>query len=84
MKNKENDKIMKENTCRTVVNIPLEIDNEYRNLAKKRGISKSSMILFAMSWYLEYSQSLTFSNKILNMINAETVANMLKTRDDEE
>lgn len=84
MKNKENDKIMKENTCRTVVNIPLEIDNEYRNLAKKRGISKSSMILFAMSWYLEYSQSLTFSNKILNMINAETVANILKTRDDEE
>lgn len=84
MKNKENDKIMKENTCRTVVNIPLEIDNEYRNLAKKRGISKSSMILFAMSWYLEYSQSLTFSNKILNMINAETVAYILKTRDDEE
>ena len=39
MKNKENEKTMKENTCRTVVNIPLEIDKEFRSLAIKRGIS---------------------------------------------
>ena len=30
MKNKENEKIKKENTCRTVVNIPNDMDNKFR------------------------------------------------------
>ena len=84
MKNKENEKTMKENTCRTVVNIPLEIDKEFRSLAIKRGISKSQMILFAMSWYLEYNQTTFFANKIVNVLNPETIANILKEQDNEE
>ena len=54
MKNKENEKIKKENTCRTIVNVPIDMDNKFRELAAKRGIAKSQMILFAMGWYLDY------------------------------
>ena len=55
MKNKENERIKKENTCRTIVNVPIDMDNKFRELAVKRGIAKSQMILFAMGWYLDYS-----------------------------
>ena len=40
MKNKENEKIMKQNTCRTIVNIPIELDQAFREMAVKRGIAK--------------------------------------------
>lgn len=35
MKNKENEKIKKENTCRTIVNVPIDMDNKFRELAVK-------------------------------------------------
>ena len=68
MKNKENEKIMKGNTCRTVVNIPIDLDNKFRELAVKRGIAKSQMILFAMGWYLDYSNSMDLMPKMLEAL----------------
>ena len=81
MKNKENEKIMKQNTCRTIVNIPNDLDQAFREMAVKRGISKSAMIVFAMSWYLDYNQTTSFANKMLNVLNPETIANILKKQD---
>lgn len=74
MKNKENEKIKKENTCRTIVNVPIDMDNKFRELAVKRGIAKSQMILFAMGWYLEHTNTLDlFPKMIETLINAENV-----------
>ena len=75
MKNKENEKIMKQNTCRTIVNIPIDLDQEFREMAVKRGISKSSMIVFAMSWYLDYNRSLDLMPKMIEALkSAEDLA----------
>ena len=72
MINKEHQKIMKQNTCRTIVNVPINLDEKFRDLAIKRGIAKSQMILFAMSWYLDYSNSIDLMPKILEaMKNSE-------------
>ena len=78
MINKEHQKIKKENTCRTIVNVPIDLDEKFRELALKRGIAKSQMILFAMSWYLDYSNSIDLMPKILEAIkNSE---NTLKSK----
>ena len=75
MKNKENDKIMKQNTCRTIVNIPNDLDQAFREMAVKRGISKSAMIVFAMSWYLDYNKSLDLMPKMIEALkSAEDLA----------
>ena len=75
MKNKENEKIMKQNTCRTIVNIPNDLDQAYREMAVKRGISKSAMIVFSMSWYLDYNKSLDLMPKMIDALkNAEDIA----------
>lgn len=72
MKNKENEKIMKQNTCRTIVSVPVDLDNAFRELAVKRGIAKSQMIVFAMSWYLDYNKSLDLMPKMIEALkNAE-------------
>ena len=72
MINKEHEKIKKDNTRRVILNVPLDMDNKFRELALKRGIAKSQMILFAMSWYLDYSNSIDLMPKILEaMKNSE-------------
>ena len=78
MINKEHEKIKKDNTRRVILNVPLDMDNKFRELALKRGIAKSQMILFAMSWYLDYSNSIDLMPKILEaMKNSE---NTLKSK----
>lgn len=70
MKNKENEKIMKQNTCRTIINIPNDLDQSFREMAVKRGISKSAMIVFAMSWYLDYNKSLDLMPKMIEALKS--------------
>ena len=75
MKNKENEKIMKQNTCRTIVNTPNDLDQAFREMAVKRGISKSAMIVCAMSWYLDYNKSLDLMPKMIEVLkSAEDLA----------
>jgi len=69
MINKDNKKIMKNNTTRVVLNVPNEIDEKFKNLAIKRGIAKSQMILFAMSWYLENNKTMELMPKLLDFLN---------------
>lgn len=68
MNNKQHEKLKKDNTCRTVVNIPLDMDEKFRDLAIKRGIAKSQMILFAMGWYLDYSNSMELMPKMIEAL----------------
>lgn len=68
MINKEHAKLKKDNTCKTVVNIPLDMDKKFRDLAVKRGIAKSQMILFAMGWYLDYSNSMELMPKMIEAL----------------
>lgn len=70
MKNPENDKKMKENTTRVILNVPNDLDNQFKELASKRGIAKSSMIIYAMSWFLDYNRSLDIMPKLIDVIKA--------------
>ena len=52
------------------------MDNKFRELAVKRGIAKSQMILFAMGWYLDYTNTLDLVPKMIETLkNAENVSN---------
>lgn len=70
MKNPENEKKMKENTTRVILNVPNELDEQFKDLATKRGITKSSMIIYAMSWFLDYNRSLDIMPKLIDVIKS--------------
>lgn len=70
MKNPENEKKMKENTTRVILNVPNELDEQFKDLSVKRGITKSSMIIYAMSWFLDYNRSLDIMPKLIDFIKA--------------
>ena len=71
-KNKENEKILKENTTKVILNVPNELAEKFKDLAVKRGIPRSSMIIYAMSWYLDYSKSMNLMPKMIEALkNAE-------------
>jgi metal-responsive CopG/Arc/MetJ family transcriptional regulator len=73
--NKENQKTMRENTTKVILNVPNEIAEEFKELAIKRGIPRSSMIIYAMSWYLDYNKSLDLMPKMIESLkSAEDLA----------
>lgn len=74
-KNKENEKLMRENTTKVILNVPNDIADEFKNLAIKRGIPRSSMIIYSMSWYLDYNKSLDLMPKMIEALkSAEDLA----------
>lgn len=74
-KNKENEKLMRENTTKVILNVPNDIAEKFKNLAIKRGIPRSSMIIYAMSWYLDYNKSLDLMPKMIEALkSAEDLA----------
>lgn len=77
MINKDNKEIMKNNTTRVVLNVPNDIDEKFKNLAVKRGIAKSQMILFAMSWYLENNKTMELMPKLLDFLNNKDYENFM-------
>lgn len=68
MKKPENEKKMKDNTTRVILNVPNELDVQFKDLAVKRGIAKSSMIIYAMSWFLDYNKSLDLMPKLIETL----------------
>lgn len=62
-------KNIKDNTTRVILNVPNGLDESFRMLASKRGITKSSMIIYAMSWFLDYSKSIDLVPKMLETLN---------------
>lgn len=67
-KKKENEILMKENTTKVILNVPNDIAEKYKELSIKRGIPRSSMIIYAMSWYLDYSKSLDIMPKMIDAL----------------
>lgn len=67
-KNKENEKIMKENTTKVILNVPNDLAEKFKDLAIKRGIPRSSMIIYAMSWYLDYNTSLDLMPRMIEAL----------------
>mgnify|MGYP005774333963 CR=1 FL=1 len=80
-KSKENERILKENTTKVILNVPNDIAEKFKDLAIKRGIPRSSMIIYAMSWYLDYNTSLDLMPK---MIDALKSAELLSTKKEKE
>lgn len=69
--NSENNKSkIKENTTRVILNLPNEIDKEYKELSSKRGITKSSMIIYSMSWFLDYCKTMDLMPKIIETLKS--------------
>ena len=67
-KNKDNEKIMKQNTTKVILNVPNDLAEKFKDLAIKRGIPRSSMIIYAMSWYLDYSSSMDLMPKMIDVL----------------
>lgn len=78
-KNKENEKIMKENTTKVILNVPNDLADKFKDLAIKRGIPRSSMIIYAMSWYLDYNTSLDLMPKMIEAL--KNIPDDLKNND---
>lgn len=70
MRSEKIKKSIKENTTRVNLNVPNEIDKVYKELAYKRGISKTSMILYAMSWFYDYHKSLDILPKLMTTLTS--------------
>lgn len=81
MVNKENEKIKKINTCRTILNVPIDMDNKFREMALKRGISKSQMILFSMGWYIDYNTSIDMMPKLFEALKSAEKLNISDSYD---
>lgn len=69
MRSEESKRNIKEYTTRVILNVPNHIDKVYKDLASKRGISKSSMVIYAMSWFLDYNKSMDLMPKMIDAIN---------------
>ncbi len=59
----------KKGTTRVILNLANEIDGAFADLAHKRGITKTSMIVYSMSWFLDYNKSLEFMPKLIDALN---------------
>ena len=69
-KNKENEKIIKESYTKVILNVPNELAESFKDLAVRRGIPRSSMIIYAMSWYLDYNKSLDLMPKLIDVLKS--------------
>lgn len=76
-KKKENEKIMKENTTKVILNVPNDLAEKFKDLALKRGISRSSMILYSMSWFLDYHNQLDMTAKMVDYLKNPDVMNIV-------
>lgn len=74
MENNKNEKENK-NTVRVILNVPEDLNNTFVELSKKRGLTKSNMIIYAMSWFLDYNKSLDLMPKMIEALkSAEDLA----------
>lgn len=55
MGSKTKKKIEKKNV---IIQIPLDIENKYKEMAEKQGLPKSHMYLVALNFYLEYKDAM--------------------------
>ena len=67
MENIKNGKESK-NTVRVILNVPEELNNTFSDLAKKRGLTKSNMIIYSMSWFLDYNKSMDLMPKLIDLV----------------
>lgn len=68
MISEETKKSIRTNTTKVVLNVPNELNGIFKELAQKRGISKSSMIMYSMSWFIDYSKSLDLLPKMIDTL----------------
>ena len=61
-------KKLNKKTVKIMFNAPEEINNRYIELASQNGLSRSSMILLAMKWYLDYSDTLATMPQLVKSI----------------
>lgn len=68
MISEETKKSIKLNTTKVILNVPNELNDIYKELAHRRGISKSSMIMYAVSWFYDYNKSLDLLPKMIDSL----------------
>lgn len=54
---------------RVTLNIPKEVDDYVREEAERRGIAKTHMIIFALSWYRDYNRSMDLMPKLIDKLD---------------
>lgn len=73
MISEETKKNIKENTTKVILNVPNNLNEAYKIMALRRGITKTSMIIYAMSWFLDYNKSIDLIPKMLQSLNKSDI-----------
>ena len=73
MRSEESKKNIKENTTKVILNVPNNLSEAYKIMAARRGITKTSMIIYAMSWFLDYNKSIDLIPKMLQTLNKSDI-----------
>lgn len=53
---------------RVNLNIPRDVDEYIKSEAARRGIAKTHMIIFALSWYRDYNRSMDLMPKLIDKL----------------
>lgn len=77
MKSEKTKQNIKNNTTRIVLNVPNELNNSYELMASKRGITKTSMVVYAMSWFLDYNKSIELVPKLMMSFRSDESENLI-------
>lgn len=64
-----------ESKVKITLNLPKEIDTYVRQEAARRGIAKTHMIIFALSWYRDYNRTLDLMPKLIDKIDLNDLKN---------
>lgn len=73
MRSEESKKNIRENTTKVILNVPNNLSEAYKIMAQRRGITKTSMIIYAMSWFLDYNKSIDLIPKMLQSLNKSDI-----------
>lgn len=65
---------------RLVISLPKNVCDEFTRLAKENGMSRTSMINYALKWYLDYKSSADNMARIIELFqsNPEILKNQLE------
>lgn len=56
-------------TNRVILNVPIVIDEQMKELACKRGIYKSQLMIYAISWWLDYNKTIDLLPKLVSQLD---------------
>lgn len=66
-------------TVRVILNVPDDLNETFVKLSEKRGLKKSQMMIFALSWFVDYNKSMDMMPKMVDFLsNPDVMKEIIK------